>query len=467
MSRIVLGHVKPTPLPGDGRVVLRPAPSKGGGRMPVIMSIYGGDAGLAECMEGLVQRNERSIRERAVPSVRNSGLTPDFRPGQNGFDSPQCWRDAVSALTDRKCSIGTMVAYRAAEQRAANKPAYIGFVGGLPTVAYVENGQVMGYDAPLVSVSGPDALAAPRPDEVHEYMQLTLDDDKAMPVREINTAIGRHNAHQIKERGLPSLYGGSIRYETEGSPELWWDAQKIANEGHDDCFAASTTFLTYEGLRRLGDVVGTRQIVLTREGVWAPADILSGRVQQLFALTLARDGEAPGGETRVELPTREHKWFVLGASEKKTTDALTPGDQLVVQRGSPWTVVSTVPTDRVEEVFCAVVPGSGSFTLADDLVTSNCEGLAAYRVGELINEAQERDLDWQPSVYCRLIQNPNKRGGGRLFHAVTEVRDSSGRLLGFDDPSVNMGHHVPGGGMPVPSWYASFCRQRRAEGREL
>jgi len=37
-----------------------------------------------------------------------------------------------------------------------------------------------------------------------------------------------------------------------------------------------------------------------------------------------------------------------------------------------WSVVSVSPTDRVEEVFCAVVPGTHEFVLEDNILTGNC-----------------------------------------------------------------------------------------------
>ena len=46
------------------------------------------------------------------------------------------------------------------------------------------------------------------------------------------------------------------------------------------------------------------------------------------------------------------------------------GRHAVERRG--WTVVAVDETDRVEEVFCAVVEGTHAFTLADHILTSNC-----------------------------------------------------------------------------------------------
>ena len=425
------------------------------GRMRVILTIHGGEQALADVMEGLVERNVRSIHTRVVPP--NLAEAPKVVPSQFPV-----WRDAVTALADGVASRGTIAAWQAANERVRGNPAHIALVGGIPQVVYVDpkSGGVsiagLGGGAGA-HATGPGVMGKYAPDtgKVDEHMLLTIDDDYALPVRAVNTAIARHNARQIKRYGLPRLYKSGVRYETEGSPELWWDAQEILRNGHDDCFAAETVFLTREGPRRLGDVAGTRQTVLTREGAWVPADIVSGRVQQLFALTLTRSGE-----TRVEFPTREHKWFVFGTDGKTPTDALVPGDQLLAQRGPSWTVVSMVATDRIEEVFCAVVPGSGSFTLAGDLVTSNCEGLAAYRAGELI-ALENKDA----TVWTRFISAPPSKGGGRIFHAITRVAvpDSSkvgGVRYEYDDPSVRTG-------MATPSWYLQWCAKMRAEGKEL
>ena len=43
------------------------------------------------------------------------------------------------------------------------------------------------------------------------------------------------------------------------------------------------------------------------------------------------------------------------------------------QSGKFWTVVSVEETDRVEEVFCAIVPETNRFVLADNVLTGNCK----------------------------------------------------------------------------------------------
>ena len=44
------------------------------------------------------------------------------------------------------------------------------------------------------------------------------------------------------------------------------------------------------------------------------------------------------------------------------------------QRPDDWIVVSVEPTDRVEEVYCAVVPETHCFVLEDNILTGNCLG---------------------------------------------------------------------------------------------
>src|SRR5919202_2367743 len=56
-----------------------------------------------------------------------------------------------------------------------------------------------------------------------------------------------------------------------------------------------------------------------------------------------------------------------------------------------WTVVSVEPTDRVEEVYCAIVPTTASFALEDNILTGNCLAKADALVAatQLAATAQE------------------------------------------------------------------------------
>lgn len=72
----------------------------------------------------------------------------------------------------------------------------------------------------------------------------------------------------------------------------------------------------------------------------------------------------------------------------------------------PWTVVSVEATDRIEEVFCAVVPDGKAFTLSGNILTGNCIGCV---------QAQS------PSYWNRVR---------RYFPAVFEARAVLSRELG-------------------------------------
>lgn len=88
----------------------------------------------------------------------------------------------------------------------------------------------------------------------------------------------------------------------------------------------------------------------------------------------------------------------------------------------------------------------------------DCEGLSAYRAGELINAG------YVAGVYTRLIEGPATGMGGngprsRLFHAVTKAHLPDGSYL-IDDPSAVLG-------MPTPEWYIDYAAKRRAQGLPL
>ena len=300
------------------------------GRMRVIMTVNGGSQGLLDCLEGLVQRNERSVRNGTLPLLRPGTVTPSPYP---------VWRDGITAIQDGIASTGTLAAWRAGQERALGKPARVALVSGIPNVVYVDRHEdvvgVAGFGGIQVAGSGLTTPPSRNPTEGRstEHLLLTLDDDKATPVNEINTAIGRHNARRIKLKGLPPLYQSGVRYRAEGSPELWWDYETIL---------------------------------------------------------------------------------------------------------SPPTKVAGYPNGY------------------DD-----CEGLAAVRVGELLNDGYEAQ------VYCRLIdmdkiaqRSMGGGGGGRLFHAVARARDPKTGQWVYDDPSAILG-------MNVPQIYLDYAKRRRAQGLDL
>lgn len=246
------------------------------GRMRVILNVHGGQQGLADVMAGLVTRNERAIRE---------GKAPPFNPSTAKADEKAtAWKDAPMALKEGYVSNKTAAAWYAATLRARGQDARLGFRGGLPTV-YDGSGQ------PLLSFRGPTVgYLGSTEGRSDERMILTIDDNEAKPVRELNQAIAVHNAKRMKLKNLPPLYRSGIKYQTEGSPELWWDAEEILAHGHDDC----------EGLAayRAGELInrGYNAQVWTRL-VKMPAPEMggSGKGGRLFhAVTRVVSG--PGGK---------------------------------------------------------------------------------------------------------------------------------------------------------------------------
>lgn len=184
------------------------------GRMRVVLNVWGGTRGLAAAVEGLVQRNLRAFRQN--PTYLDRWGKVKVAPDNT------VWRDVPSAIADGVAGNGTVAAATAAVSRMYGNPGRVTFIDGLPTV----DGS---------PIDGARYDYEPEEGRTDERMIVTIDDDRALPVREINTAIARHNAWEIEHYDLPSLYSGRVRYQVEGSPELWWSSKEIHDRTYDDC----------------------------------------------------------------------------------------------------------------------------------------------------------------------------------------------------------------------------------------
>lgn len=201
------------------------------GRMRVVLNVHGGLRGLARCLDGLVDRNARAVREGKVPHLEDADLRRD--------DGARAWKDAPMAMLEGYMGPFTEAAWYAGQLRAQGRQVAMGFRDGRPVV-YERSAP---DNLPRILRQWPQA----RPINLRENegrsderMVVTIDDDKATPVREINQAIAKHNAVRIREKRLPPLYARPgerprVRYKPEGSPELWWDAEEILRNGFDDC----------------------------------------------------------------------------------------------------------------------------------------------------------------------------------------------------------------------------------------
>lgn len=168
------------------------------------------------------------------------------------------------------------------------------------------------------------------------------------------------------------------------------------------CFAGDTRVITRSGTRAIRDLAGGVHWLMTAGGKWVAAPVRSFGVQQTQRITLERSQRR-----KVIRATSEHRW-ITGRGDV-LTNQLVPGDMLGVETGEcpsgtmpapsgiargivygdghrlgrhtamdlwdsrRWRVVSVDPPGRMEEVFCATVPGTRSFVLEDNILTGNCD----------------------------------------------------------------------------------------------
>jgi intein/homing endonuclease len=107
-----------------------------------------------------------------------------------------------------------------------------------------------------------------------------------------------------------------------------------ASNHFSNCFAPETEIITSEGVKPLGDLVGTTPTLLTGKGAWVEAPIRSFGEQRLHKLVLTRQGVE-----KTIFCTADHRWFALdqrkphrgrGHREFKTTE-LRPGKHRLQQ----------------------------------------------------------------------------------------------------------------------------------------
>lgn len=286
-----------------------------GGRMRVILNVHGGQQGLADVIEGLVERNTRAVATGAAPAFT------DDMVDERGIDpTAAAWRDAPLAAGDKYLSGRSAAAWYAATLRADGEQVRLGFQQGQPAVF-----DISGRTPELIRSFGGPAVDLPLTEgRTDESMVVSIDDNEALPVREINTAIARHNARRIREKNLPPLYKSGVKYKTEGSPELWWDAEEILAHGHDDC----------EGLAayRAGELInlGYDARVYTRL-VQKPTKAMggSGKGGRLFhavtraytgpdgAPLLAQDGTPVYDDPSARLGMPTPDWYLAFAKEMR------------------------------------------------------------------------------------------------------------------------------------------------------
>lgn len=78
-----------------------------------------------------------------------------------------------------------------------------------------------------------------------------------------------------------------------------------------NCFAPETEVITSLGVKTLGELDGREATLLTREGAWVKAPIRCFGEQQLYKITLKRQGVL-----KTIHATKNHKWFARDARER-------------------------------------------------------------------------------------------------------------------------------------------------------
>lgn len=102
------------------------------------------------------------------------------------------------------------------------------------------------------------------------------------------------------------------------------------------------------------------------------------------------------------------------------------------RRPHPWTVVSVEETERVEEVFCAVVPDGNAFVIEGNILTGNCKGCPKGGMGYW-NKIR---VDF-PDVFERMAALQRELGPGSGFW---RERDT-GKRITLDDLAPDRGNH--------------------------
>jgi ribonucleoside-diphosphate reductase alpha chain len=93
-----------------------------------------------------------------------------------------------------------------------------------------------------------------------------------------------------------------------------------------NCFEKSTKFISSAGVVSFEDLtVGQEIKVLTHNGLWRNARVVSGGSQELISLTITRSG----CEDRTFMTTSGHEWLFNDTNLKKKTEELFVGDELL------------------------------------------------------------------------------------------------------------------------------------------
>lgn len=258
-------------------------------------------------------------------------------------------------------------------------------------------------------------------------MSALLPDDFLSELR-VRTPIVSVVSRRVPLKKSGRLWEACCPFHTEKTPSF--KVHDDPADQHFHCFSGDTRVITWDGTKTIAEMSGSNHRLLTRDGKWVDAPVRSFGVQPLLEIRLSRNGVK-----KSVFATRGHRWFTYRRRTPITTENLKFGHRLQssfpkgekveldphgVQHGivfgdgtvdqkkwslvnlhmyqrQRWQVREVLPTNRVEEVYCAQVPGEAAFALEDNILTGNCHGCGAH--GDAISFVmRSQSIDFRAAV---------------------------------------------------------------------
>lgn len=105
------------------------------------------------------------------------------------------------------------------------------------------------------------------------------------------------------------------------------------------------------------------------------------------------------------------------------------------RRMAAWVVESVDETERVEEVFCATVPGTAAFVLEDNLLVGNCCNLLTVYVNDYGPDAKSLGLEARSATPTQVPMFNETRFTVGLWESCYPVVDASGGRIALPEPT--------------------------------
>jgi intein/homing endonuclease len=133
----------------------------------------------------------------------------------------------------------------------------------------------------------------------------------------ISACIAAYETYKLIKKENPQMYYGlpqsnniqiiSVATDKDQAGLLY---QEVSGH-YRNCFAPETEIITSLGVKTLGELEGQEPTLLTREGAWVKAPVRCFGEQQLYKITLKRQGVL-----KTIYATKDHKWFARDARKR-------------------------------------------------------------------------------------------------------------------------------------------------------